>query len=120
MRPSLYAFVFALLFCGASVHPLFAQDPAETIRTVQEPAPAGQAPAEKLIPLNEELPQVTVVRRGEETVTEFRLRGKLYMVKVTLQNGMSYYLIDYEGKGQWVRDSNAPRLSVPMWVLTSW
>lgn len=120
MRPSLPAVVLALLFCGASIQPLFAQEPAQTIPTVQEPAPAAQETGEKLIPLNEELPQVTVVRRGEDVVTEFRLRGKLYMVKVTLQNGMSYYLIDYEGKGQWVRDSNAPRLSVPMWVLTSW
>ena len=28
-------------------------------------------------------PEVTIVKRGEDTVTEYRLRGKLYMVKVT-------------------------------------
>ena len=28
-------------------------------------------------------PQVTITRRGEDKVEEFRIRGKLYMVRVT-------------------------------------
>ncbi|MCL2160302.1 MAG: DUF2782 domain-containing protein [Betaproteobacteria bacterium] len=75
---------------------------------------------EGLEPLDEELPQVTVVKRGEDTYTEFRLRGKLYMVKVTLVNGASYYLVDREGNGMWVRDDRSHKLAVPAWVLTSW
>jgi len=76
------------------------------------------APA--LEPLDEELPQVTIVTRGEDTVTEFRLRGKLYLVKVTQPNGAVYHLVDREGRGQWIRDDNAPGLAIPNWVLTTW
>ncbi|MCL2590013.1 MAG: DUF2782 domain-containing protein [Betaproteobacteria bacterium] len=104
MRPSLSAALAALAFCIGSMaaQPLFAQEP------------------EGLEPLDEELPQVTIVKRGDDTITEFRLRGKLYMVKVTQPNGMSYYLIDQEGKGHWVRDNSNGKLIVPTWVLTNW
>ena len=104
MRPSLPAALATFAFCiGLMAAPsLFAQEP------------------EGLEPLDEELPQVTVVKRGGDTYTEFRLRGKLYMVKVTLINGASYYLVDREGNGQWVRDNSSHKLAVPTWVLTSW
>ena len=69
--------------------------------------------------LNESLePQVTITRRGEDKVEEFRMSGKLYMMKVTPPHGVSYYLIDNAGNGIWsrqdVRDSG---LRVPMWVI---
>jgi hypothetical protein len=75
------------------------------------PPPAGS--------LNEALePQVTITKRGEDKVEEFRMSGKLYMMKVTPPHGVSYYLIDNAGNGIWsrqdVRDSG---LRVPMWVI---
>ena len=75
------------------------------------PPPAGS--------LNEALePQVTITKRGEDKVEEFRMSGKLYMLKVTPPHGVSYYLIDNAGNGIWsrqdVRDSG---LRVPMWVI---
>lgn len=75
------------------------------------PPPAGS--------LNEALePQVTITRRGEDKVEEFRMSGKLYMMKVTPPHGVPYYLIDNAGNGIWsrqdVRDSG---LRVPMWVI---
>ncbi len=104
MRPSLSAALATLAFCVGSMasQTLFAQEP------------------EGLEPLEEELPQVTIVKRGNDTVTEFRLRGKLYMVKVTLPNGASYYLVDQTGNGFWVRNDDIRKLAVPTWVLTSW
>ncbi|MCL2644251.1 MAG: DUF2782 domain-containing protein [Betaproteobacteria bacterium] len=104
MRPSLSAALTALAFCVGSMaaQPLLAQQP------------------EGLEVLEEELPQVTIVKRGDDTITEFRLRGKLYMVQVTQPNGVSYYLVDREGNGHWVRDSGTHKLVVPTWVLTSW
>ena len=65
-------------------------------------------------------PEVTILKRGEDTVTEYRLHGKLYMVKVTPPHGVPYYLIDKEGKGQMVREDSLPNLAVPMWVIKSW
>ncbi len=75
------------------------------------PPPAGS--------LNEALePQVTITRRGEDKVEEFRMSGKLYMLKVTPPHGVSYYLIDNAGDGTWSRqDSRDSGLRVPMWVI---
>jgi hypothetical protein len=40
------------------------------------------------------------------------------MQKVTPPHGVSYYLIDHGGDGQWVRqDSKDAGLRVPMWVI---
>jgi hypothetical protein len=50
---------------------------------------------------------------------EYRMNGKLYMVKVTPAHGVPYYLIDQRGDGSWVRNDaiGGERLSVPMWVI---
>lgn len=79
------------------------------------PPPAMQAdnPADE--------PQVTITRRGEDKVEEFRIRGKLYMVRVTPPHGVPYYLVDQRGDGSLARiDTLDPALSVPMWVIKSW
>lgn len=82
-----------------------------------EPLPEPPPPPPGV--LNEALePQVTIVRRGEDKVEEYRLEGKLYMLRVTPPHGVSYYLIDNTGNGQWVRqDSMDAGLRVPMWVI---
>lgn len=69
--------------------------------------------------LNESLePQVTITKRGEDKVEEFRMSGKLYMLRVTPPQGVPYYLIDNNGDGSWVRqDSRGAGLRVPMWVI---
>jgi len=69
--------------------------------------------------LNETLePQVTITKRGDDKVEEFRMNGKLYMVKVTPPHGVPYYLIDQTGNGSMVRqDSQDSGLRVPMWVI---
>ncbi|MDR1660910.1 MAG: DUF2782 domain-containing protein [Azoarcus sp.] len=102
--PLLASLASAALCAGLLAAPLAAQD----------------APPENAEPLEEEFPEVTIVRRGGDAFTEFRLRGKLYLVKVEPRHSAPYYLIDRDGKGQWVRDENARKLSPPTWVLTSW
>jgi hypothetical protein len=63
-------------------------------------------------------PQVTIIRRGEDKVEEFRLHGKLYMIKVTPPHGVPYYLVDEQGDGVMMRrDSYESGVRVPMWVL---
>ena len=61
------------------------------------PPPAMQAdnPADE--------PQVTIKRRGEDKVEEFRNRGKLCMVRVTPPHGVPYYLVDQSGDGSLAR-----------------
>ena len=63
-------------------------------------------------------PQVTIVKRGENKEEEFRINGKLYMVKVTPPGGTPYYLIEPKGDGNWTRQEFLdPGLRVPMWVI---
>ena len=63
-------------------------------------------------------PQITITHRGEDKVDEYRMNGKLYMLKVTPPHGVPYYLIDEKGDGKWSRqDSLDTGLRVPMWVI---
>ena len=90
---------------------------AQTRPPKLEPIPEPPPPPPGL--QNEALePQVTIVKRGEDKVEEFRISGKLYMMKVTPSHGVPYYLLDHSGEGQWVRqDSKDAGLRVPMWVI---
>jgi len=65
-------------------------------------------------------PQVTIVRRENETIEEFRVNGRLTMVKVTPQHGRPYYLVAEGASGSFLRrDSLDTGLRVPLWVLFS-
>ncbi len=66
-------------------------------------------------------PQVTIIRKDDEVVEEFRVNGYLYMVKVTPTVGPAYYLIDKDGSGQLdTRRSSLEDTNIPQWVLFRW
>ena len=119
--------------------PVVAQSPSERKLPTEAPAPrkmpstpAGKQPAVQPIPeppppppgmeLDPALePQVTIQRRGTDTVEEFRLNGRLYMIKVTPAHGRPYYLIDNVGRGDFTRqDSYDTGTRPPMWVIHQW
>jgi len=83
-----------------------------------EPLPEAP-PAPPEIANDPELePQVTIVRRENETVEEFRVNGRLTMIRVTPRHGRPYYLIANAADGSFVRrDSLDTGLKVPLWVL---
>ena len=63
-------------------------------------------------------PQVTIVKRGENTIEEYRVNGELYMQKVTPSHGVPYYLVKETVDGGWSRlDGPGERIAVPNWVL---
>ena len=63
-------------------------------------------------------PQVTIRREGERSIAEYRIKGRLYMLKVTPAHGRPYVLIDHRGDGQFSRhDGLDSGLRVPQWVL---
>jgi hypothetical protein len=97
--------------------PAAAQKAPAGLQPVPEPPPP---PAEfNLDPALE--PQVTITKRGDDQVEEFRINGKLYMLKVTPPHGRSYYLIDEKGDGKMTRqDSFDSGIRPPMWVIHSW
>lgn len=80
------------------------------------PEPPPPPPEMSLDPALE--PQVTITKRGDDRVEEFRINGKLYMIKVTPAHGTPYYLIDEKGDGRMSRQESLDSgLRVPMWVI---
>jgi len=63
-------------------------------------------------------PQITIKQKDGAKVEEYRVRGKLYAMKVTPVAGPAYYLIDERGDGQFIRRDNMDTgLRVPNWVI---
>ncbi len=67
-------------------------------------------------------PDITIIRRGKKTIQEYRVNGKLYMIKIVPDAGPPYYLVDSDGDGNMdVRRSDLEKgLQVPEWVIFSW
>jgi len=67
-------------------------------------------------------PEVTIIRKEKETIQEYRLNGRLYMVKITPIVGKPYYLMDRNGDGtmEYRIMEDYERETVPQWVLFSW
>ncbi len=105
----------ATLLCSTAV---MAQDAAPV--EFDEPPP----PPDPMIsgqPMELE-PQVTIVRRDDATIEEYRINGHLYLVKVKPVVGPVYYLMDSDGNGS--MDQRMSQLYdepiIPKWVLFSW
>ena len=67
-------------------------------------------------------PEVTIVKSERQTVSEYRVNGRLYMVKIEPDAGPAYYLIDTDGDGvlDAQQDEQQYNNSVPQWVIFSW
>jgi Protein of unknown function (DUF2782) len=92
---------------------------AQQAAPVPEPPryPAGVEPVEEPAPE----PDVTIVERERDTVYEYRINGRLYMIKVVPQVGPPYYFIDQDGDGNMeTRATDYTQLRIPQWVLATW
>ncbi|MDG1096159.1 MAG: DUF2782 domain-containing protein [Methylophilaceae bacterium] len=67
-------------------------------------------------PLEDE-PEVTIRKDGKKTIQEYRINGELYMMKVTPDHGVSYYLYKEDQQSDWVNVGPNPPLAVPKWTL---
>jgi hypothetical protein len=100
--------------------PAFAQ-------SVARPRPPGTVPLDELpppppAPLTTEPqpePQVTTRAEPEQTVQEYRIKNRLYMMRVTPKHGHPYVLMDMKGDGTFIRQDNPldNGVRVPQWVL---
>ena len=73
-----------------------------------------------LVPLSWE-DEVTITRRGTDTVEEVRVGGRISYLKVTPRIGRPYYLVPSNSGTQFLRyDSLDFGLRPPMWQLFSW
>lgn len=97
------------------VLPAWAQNDLQPLPVVPPPPPGMEAFDAALEP------QVTIVKTEKESREEFRIKGKLYMVKVTPTVGPSYYLVDRQGDGNFVEADIAQNpVRPPMWIIHSW
>lgn len=110
MRRLIPATLLALSLTASAQNPPLPAD----LEPLPEPPPPP--PGLELDPALE--PQVTITKRGEDTVEEFRLNGRLYMMRVTPRHGVPFYLVDNRGDGNFSRmDHLDSGVRPPMWVI---
>ncbi len=74
-------------------------------------------------PGSEELtePEVTIIRREDRTIEEYRVNGQLRYAKITPSHGPAYYMIDTDGDGVLDRrDNNIDNPPINQWILLRW
>lgn len=90
------------------------------------PAPVSSVPAASSIPrtvnMQDAAPAdeagVTITKQAEQTIEEFRMGGRLYMIKVTPKNGIPYYLVDDRGDGKFARQESLDSgFRPPQWII---
>lgn len=118
MRPSrTLSLITSLLLCAS----LQAAEPGEG-QFVDVPPPPP--PVESYDEDVDESPQpeVTIIQREGTSYEEYRLNGRLYMVKVVPAIGLPYYFVDRDGDGLMETRMNdrAAKIRVPQWVIFSW
>lgn len=105
--------IFSSMVLAASV---MADTSSNSEKSDVPPPPPLSTPSANDYPDHLE-PEVRIVPKEKETHEEYRLNGKLYMIKVIPSKGPPYYLIDPEGHGQFIRSEFSPQIAIPMWVI---
>ena len=63
-------------------------------------------------------PEVKIIKETEQTIEEYRLGGKLYMIKITPKVGKPYYMVDDQGDGKFSRQESLDSgVRPPRWVI---
>lgn len=85
-------------------------------KTPGKPAPLPPPPAMDNSASDE--PQVTITKQTGQTIEEYRVGGRLYMIKVTPKVGPPYYLVDDKGDGKFARQESLDSgFRPPSWVI---
>lgn len=105
--------------------PVLAQDAPPPAATQPAAGAEGflEAPEVQPSPIAGETiePEITIREGQRETIYEYRIRGRVYMVRVQPQIGPPYYLTDTNGDGTLDQRSNSPlNINVNQWVLFTW
>lgn len=110
--------LLAVLACAALVPSAFvcaAANPQEAAYLAAPEAPQSRVTGDAVEP------EINITEGAEGRVSEYRVRGRLYMVKVQPQIGPPYYFLDTNGDGVLDVRSDAPLDNfVQQWVLFSW
>ena len=86
--------------------------PPADLQTLEELPPPAISNEE-----NADEPQITIIKKGEETIEEYRIGGQLYMLKITPANGVPYYMHKEDQDGGWLNDGPVKPMSIPKWTI---
>jgi hypothetical protein len=95
-------------------------------QSAPRPRPPGTVPLEDTPPpppmtkeAPELAPEITTRTEGDNQIQEYRVKGRLYMMRVTPRHGHPYILRDDQGTGTFTRFDNPldNGVRVPQWVL---
>ncbi len=104
---------FLLSLSSLLLTPAFAEEPAAV--PVPPQIPSAVLDGEALEP------EITILKREDRTIHEYRINGQLYMVKVVPQAGAPYYMVDRDGDGEFDSRHREPGdVAVPQWVIFRW
>lgn len=105
------------LFLALSVFSLaaFAAKPTPDLLQPLPPPPVLEATPDSAA---DDEPQVTIIKEAEQIIEEYRMGGKVYMIKITPKVGKPYYLVDDRGDGKFVRQESLDSgFRPPRWVI---
>ena len=106
-----------LLLAACSLKIVYAangEEPAAIPEPPELPAPVQSG--------EEMQPDITIVKKGGETIQEYRRNGQLYMVKITPVAGPSYFMLDKDGDGVMDVKKNSldENTHINQWLLFQW
>ena len=110
---------FALPIMAQSEQP----EDLQPLPELSEPPPLPELSEPPPLPPDIELdpelePEITIIRRGEDTIEEHRINGELYMIKVIPRIGLPYYLVRNRRGGEFSHPGDVGSdISAPMWRI---
>lgn len=96
---------------------------AGVARAAEAPIPVEPPPVPDVLQSGEPLePDVTIRETGSEKIYEYRINGRLVMVRVKPRVGPPYYFIDNNGDGEleYTTDDPTAGRDVNQWILFRW
>ena len=92
---------------------VFAKEPPANLQPLEEIPPPIVSNDDN----SSDEPQITIIKKKGETVEEYRINGQLYMLKVTPEHGVPYYMHKEDQNGGWLMDGPTQPLSIPKWTI---
>ncbi len=112
MRKIHLSLALLLAFMAPTIAAAEDAKPLPDLQTLEELPPPAISNEE-----NADEPQITIIKKGEETIEEYRIGGQLYMMKITPANGVPYYLHKEDQDGAWINHGPVPPMSIPKWTI---
>jgi hypothetical protein len=90
--------------------------------TAKDIDPAAPPPIPPKVPGEEIEPSVTITEREGQRIEEYSMGSRIYMIKITPNIGLPYFLMDTDGDGSFETTQHEldSGLLIPNWILLEW